>query len=161
MSTSIFCTDSFISRVTHQKSSKCIVLPIVAFCLIYNIPKFFEIRTKVPGENNNNTLALEELNSTILNGKLNLKWKCPSTSSNRNVTLDHSPYDFYEHEKWRFSAKASGSFPVKDKNGFFSESLLQVLQHLTEDLSCAALTFHSKERRRCFFFGKKTFNAIL
>ena len=67
-----FCTEAFISRVTHQKSSKCIVIPIVAFCLIYNIPKFFEIRTKVPGENNS-TLALEELNSTVLNGKLNLK----------------------------------------------------------------------------------------
>ena len=60
-----------IFRVSHSWPAKVLVIPIVAFAVLYNIPKFFELRTKVPGEEYDNIVeTLGDINSTILNGKV-------------------------------------------------------------------------------------------
>ncbi len=45
------------------------VLPLVAFSVLYNIPKFFELKTRVPGSSDSYE-RLAELNSTVLNGTM-------------------------------------------------------------------------------------------
>lgn len=61
----------FICRVSHSWPAKVLVIPIVAFAVLYNIPKFFELRTKVPGEEYDNIVeTLGDINSTVLNGKV-------------------------------------------------------------------------------------------
>jgi hypothetical protein len=56
----------FFCRVSHPFPAKAMVIPIVAFVLIYNIPKFFELRTKVPGD----LEYSDYLNTTFLNGTM-------------------------------------------------------------------------------------------
>ena len=50
-------------RVSHSWPAKAYVIPIVSFALIYNIPKFFEIRTRPP-------LDLVANNVTIVNNTM-------------------------------------------------------------------------------------------
>jgi len=58
-------------RVSHSWPAKVLVIPIVAFAVLYNIPKFFELRTKVPGEEYDNIVeTLGDINSTVLNGTM-------------------------------------------------------------------------------------------
>ena len=60
----------FPFRVSHSWPAKVLVLPIVAFAILYNIPKFFELRTKVPGSGKLQQQLIDQLNSTVLNGNL-------------------------------------------------------------------------------------------
>ncbi len=54
-------------RVAHNWPAKAMVFPIVAFAILYNIPKFFELRTKVPGDHSYDNLEAA-INVTVLNG---------------------------------------------------------------------------------------------
>ena len=49
-----------IYRVSHSWPAKVLVLPIVAFAFVYNIPKFFELETVVPGQ----TIVVNGTNTT-------------------------------------------------------------------------------------------------
>ena len=61
----------FLFRVSHSWPAKVLVIPIVAFAILYNIPKFFELRTKVPGEEYDSIVeTLGDINSTDLNGRV-------------------------------------------------------------------------------------------
>eukprot|EP00093_Oithona_nana_P015158 15158.XXX_1229320_1231616_1 [CDS] Oithona nana genome sequencing. len=44
-------------RVSHSWPAKTLVLPLVAFAILYNTPKFFELQVIVPGDDLNGTIA--------------------------------------------------------------------------------------------------------
>ena len=108
----------FICRVSHSWPAKVLVIPIVAFAVLYNIPKFFELRTKVPGEEYDNIVeTLGDINSTVLNGKVImiavLIWHdiCHSPNSPTRSTMSYDStkdssvifgFLHHLHKSWHF-----------------------------------------------------------
>ena len=76
-------------------SSKRYILPIVIFCLIYNAPRFFELRTKVSevrvSNPSNGTKQKVLSNSTITNLMTTKKIESVNQKDSINFTLEHFP----------------------------------------------------------------------
>lgn len=58
-------------RVSHSWPAKTLVLPLVAFAILYNVPKFFELRVVVPGDSGQNGTIVDEYDIAATDLRLN------------------------------------------------------------------------------------------
>ena len=57
--------------MSHSWPAKTLVLPLVAFAILYNVPKFFELRVVVPGDSGQNGTIVDEYDIAATDLRLN------------------------------------------------------------------------------------------
>ena len=81
-------------KLSHEWPTKYYIIPIFCFSFIYNIPKFFELKTHYPIHNTN---ATDASNQTICSSNCNANTNVPETIYDE-VYLNETETDFEQYD---------------------------------------------------------------